>query len=418
MIDLKDTELKKYSFAINVTNKCNLKCEYCLMNAFHKDADYFLDMSIETFKKTIDLIAGGSSNDVYVDLLLTGGEVLLRDPEWLEEAISYAALNLGERASIGIQSNMTLVNKDIIKMLDAYDVNFSTSFDTFEPSNDHRKLSTSQRESLLNTLVNRKNKYGSAPFIMVLNEENIDDFEKNFMKLHDLGISDDFACLKVVNNGDYSVTDIKSFCKKVVNNVYKLSLKYGKMERLLEEDLGFMVETSVARENHLCSCGDCTLNSMTIYPDGSIATCFYNKNYPNWHYSNVHDLKSSIFESRQLDTFRMLRDDLRDIVKSNCTDCPIFDVCEGPCWENEGTLENRKPNPTFCNSRKYTVLYTYNFIMNMTEDEMYEYDEKLFYVLNIDAYDLDKLKSTVESNFKGKYLKLCEEMKFDENIYG
>lgn len=420
MTDFSSTrKLPAYDFVIHLTNRCNLKCEYCFMKGYHKDDAYYINMPWETFTKAIDAIAK-LETERGKSILFTGGEVLLRDKQYLEDCCKYARERLGGSGVVmGIQSNFVNMDDDLLQMFKYYGFSMSSSFDTFVPEKDRRHLTPTQRENILSNLQKLHVELGETGFIMVLHEDNIDDFVDNWNKLAEYGLAQKFACLRVVENGAFEYRDMKGFSKKVVDIVYKHSLKHGKIERLFEEDCGFMVEESTARDHHLCSCGDCTLNSMSIYPDGSVATCFYDKNHPNWHYGNVNNLKpgEDIMVLRACDAYHNLRKELHEITMRNCKDCPILDPCEGPCWETQGTLDTGIVNKSHCDIRKYGLLYTYNFLMSITEDEMFDYTPKMFYILNLDAYDLEGLKNKIETNFKDKYLKLCKELNFDENIY-
>lgn len=413
------SKLPAYDFVIHLTNRCNLSCEYCFMKGYHKDASYFENMSWDTFKHAIDAISRLDTSRGKA-VLFTGGEPLLRDPEFISKCAKYAYETLGGRGiALGLQSNFTRMTDELLDMFKYYGFSMSSSFDTFDRITDRRHFTDEQRENILHHLSRLNVELGTTGFIMVLHEDNIDDFVKNWDMLDTYGLTQRFACLRCVENGQFEYRDMKGFSKKVIDIVYKHSLKHGKIERLFEEDCGFMVEKSTAREHHLCSCGDCTLNSMSIYPDGSVATCFYDKSHPNWHYANVNDLgpEDDILEVRNNDKYKALRKELHEITIRNCSACPIYQTCEGPCWETQGTLDTGIVNKSHCNIRKYGILYTYNFLMKMTEDEMFEYTPKLFYILNLDAYDLDGLKAKLESNFKETYLKLCKELDFDENIY-
>lgn len=420
MIDFSQIDkLPSYDFVIHLTNRCNLKCEYCFMNGYHKDNVYFDNMSWETYTKTIDAIAKVET-DRGKAVLFTGGEVLLRDKEFLDKCCKYAVDHLGGASvTLGLQSNFTLMDDELLEMFKHYGFSMSSSFDTFNPCHDRRHFTDEQRKNILEKLQRLHVEVGETGFIMVLHEDNIDTFIDTWNELEKYGLAQKFACLRVVENGDFEYRDMKAFSKKVIDIVYKHSLKHGKIERLFEEDCGFMVEESTAREHHLCSCGDCTLNSMSIYPDGSIATCFYDKSHPNWHYANINDLgpDDDILKLREGQKYKDLRKELKAITDRNCKDCPILDPCEGPCWETQGTLDTGIVNKSHCDIRKYGLLYTYNFLMKMTEEEMFEYTPKMFYILNLDAYDLDGLKAKIEKNFKDKYLLLCKELNFDENIY-
>lgn len=412
--------MPKVDYVIHLTNMCNLHCEYCLMDDFGRDENYSAPMSWNTYKKTIDAIAISGKDDVGRTVQLTGGEALLRDPEFLEKCCKYAYEHLGgTNVELGLQSNFTRMTDELMEMFIHYEFAMSSSFDTFNESGDRRRLTNEQRDHILSQLQKLQARTGRAGFVMVLHEDNVDTFEDTWYELDRLGLAHGFSCLYAVENSTFEYKDMKLFCKKLVNNVFKFCLKHDKMERLFDETIGFMFKNCHATENQLCSCGDCVSVSMSIFPDGSIGTCFYDKSIDNWHYANIHDLKSGepITKLREVETYAKLRKRLAEITRNNCTGCAIREACVSPCWESAGTLKTGIVNRSNCELRKYSVLYTYNFIMSLTDDSVLDYSDKLFISCNIMDYDIDHLKNQLEHDFKDNYIKLCEELNFDECIY-
>jgi His-Xaa-Ser system radical SAM maturase HxsB len=111
-----------------VTLRCNQKCEYCQVSCEGEDA-YKTDMSPETAKKIIDVIFMSPSPDIKIEF--QGGEPLLNWGTVLS-AVEYAEkknIVAGKHLSFVLCTNLTAMDEDKLRFLNAHKVHVSTSLD-------------------------------------------------------------------------------------------------------------------------------------------------------------------------------------------------------------------------------------------------------------------------------------------------
>lgn len=133
------TELTKVplsTLVVNVTNQCNLSCEYC----YEYGEDKIVDtdngakpkfMNAETARESVEFMLAESGSSDVARLTFFGGETLLNFPV-LEEAIPYArrrAGEMGKRVEFSLTTNATLLQPDIIEFLAENDVGVTVSID-------------------------------------------------------------------------------------------------------------------------------------------------------------------------------------------------------------------------------------------------------------------------------------------------
>ncbi len=132
-----ENELLKYILSnkvrmitLQVTQQCNLKCEYCVysggyLNRGHTNAR----MSFETAKKGIDFLIHNSMDLDRVNVGFYGGEPLL-DFELVKKCILYALeISEGKTVTFSMTTNGTLFTREILEFLSLHDVNIAISLD-------------------------------------------------------------------------------------------------------------------------------------------------------------------------------------------------------------------------------------------------------------------------------------------------
>lgn len=107
------------SITLELTERCNLRCKYCVYSEINKDYRTFgeKDMSIETAKKSIDFLMAHSPSDKKVYIGLYGGEPLLRF-SLIKEIVNYVKNVYSNREVMySMTSNMTLMTEEMAKFL-------------------------------------------------------------------------------------------------------------------------------------------------------------------------------------------------------------------------------------------------------------------------------------------------------------
>ncbi len=124
------------TMVLNVTNQCNLSCEYC----YEYGEDKIVDtengkqpkfMSEETARESVDFMLKESGTNKIAHVTFFGGETLLNFTV-LRKTIAYARQRgeqLGKQVDFSLTTNGTLLKPDIIEFLAENDVGVTISID-------------------------------------------------------------------------------------------------------------------------------------------------------------------------------------------------------------------------------------------------------------------------------------------------
>ncbi|MGL5614682.1 MAG: radical SAM protein [Sarcina sp.] len=122
--NIEDIQMRHVSF--EVTERCNLRCKYCV---YHEGQGGFRefgkqDISLDTMKKTIDLLEKSKEKDIYISFY--GGEPLVRF-DLIKELIEYSNEKLKSKiVHYNMTTNCTLMTKEIAKYLANIENYFTT----------------------------------------------------------------------------------------------------------------------------------------------------------------------------------------------------------------------------------------------------------------------------------------------------
>ena len=129
-------EVPLTTLVVNVTNQCNLACEYC----YEYGEDKIVDtqngqkpkfMSEETAKESVDFMLAASGSNKLARMTFFGGETLMNFPI-LKVAIPYArqrAAELGKQVEFSLTTNATLLQPETIEFLADNDIGVTVSID-------------------------------------------------------------------------------------------------------------------------------------------------------------------------------------------------------------------------------------------------------------------------------------------------
>lgn len=125
---------------LEVTEKCNLRCKYCIYNENHPEFRNFShkDMDIDIAKKAITFLKEHSGDEV-VFLGFYGGEPLM-NYRLVKEVVSFAKNIMGEKKiTFSMTTNATLINEEIADFLASNEFQITISLDgSKEIHNDNR----------------------------------------------------------------------------------------------------------------------------------------------------------------------------------------------------------------------------------------------------------------------------------------
>lgn len=127
------------SITLELTEKCNLRCKYCIYHPSHPEFREFgkRDMNIDTAKKAVDLLHQHSSNAETVYIGFYGGEPLI-NYKVIEEIIPYSKKMFSDKKIIfSLTTNGSLLTPKIAEYFAQEDVNIVFSLDG--PRNIHNE---------------------------------------------------------------------------------------------------------------------------------------------------------------------------------------------------------------------------------------------------------------------------------------
>lgn len=107
------------NITLEVTEKCNLRCNYCIYNPSHPNYREFghRHMTFETAKKAIDFLDKHSSENKEIYIGFYGGEPLLNF-ELIKKCIDYGNAKIKDKNVIySMTTNATLITEDIADFL-------------------------------------------------------------------------------------------------------------------------------------------------------------------------------------------------------------------------------------------------------------------------------------------------------------
>ncbi|MBL4898944.1 MAG: radical SAM protein [Colwellia sp.] len=262
-ITQKVIEVESLSFWVQMTDKCNLACDYCYipsLNSRKKIIDNLFDV---LFRKLIELKEIKS-----VNIKLGGGEPLLCFNEWNEKLLTFKK-NLDKHnitLNVRIISNLTKVDTRIVNYLLENNIQLSVSLDGVKEYHDKNRIfinGNGSYDTVINNIGYVRDK-GLLPSIMTTvtseNTKGVSPIVKEAIK----------------NDTTFRVSDVKgeSLSNQQLDSVFE------EVYELLDEglDKGYPVSKRVVFSDlntHIPKPQPCSMgvNGAAIYLDGSIYFC-------------------------------------------------------------------------------------------------------------------------------------------------
>lgn len=119
------------NITLEVTEKCNLRCKYCIYNTYQNNYRNFgqNDMDFSIAKKSIDYLNKNSSKRDEIYIGFYGGEPLLNFSV-IKESVEYSKKNIkNKKVNYSLTTNATLITKDIAIFLAQNNFNILFSLD-------------------------------------------------------------------------------------------------------------------------------------------------------------------------------------------------------------------------------------------------------------------------------------------------
>lgn len=329
------------------TNYCNMNCKYCFHHAFHSNEN---DMELETLEKLMEITL--KSYEI-VTFIWHGGEPLAMGMDFYKHVVKMQKKYNKNDVKINnrMQTNLTLINKEIAEFLVSNHFGIGSSFDGV-----NNELTRGCSKRILNGRKLLLDAGGNCGFITVVSNFNVDRLIETyeFFKRENANFTIN-PYLSV--NGSASYEHIKLDGRRYTQKVLEFydywlydkicNIKVGYFHRFLEYFLFF--------KKTICTYTSCLGKWVGILCNGDITPC--NRYFPEEYiFGNVNDI-DDISEAFESDGFGIL---LSKSIKrrDKCKECNIYNFCNGGCNNvalNASGIDNN--GGVICESLK--MIYTH-----------------------------------------------------------
>ncbi len=326
----------------NITNKCNLTCSHCYINA-SPDAERPNEQTLEEGKAFIDDVA-----EVGVPLLLfTGGEPLVSKDFW--ELAKYAK---GKGLRTVISTNGVLITKEVAKRLQDVGIQYvGVSLDGFDPAtHDHIRGMKGAYQGAIEGLKNCVEIGLKSGIRVTAHKSNYKEVPDIIDMALDMGVPR-FCLYWLVPSG----RGLEGYLENQLSPEeieWTQNVLYTKANEIDPEKIeiltvdapqdGVYLLNRMREENHpeyenafkllsmtgdSCSAGDRVAN---VDPEGNVYPCQFSQR-PDYLIGNVRETKFSKLwndsDNDVLNRFRAKKENLKGI----CSNCSNMSVCGGGC---------------------------------------------------------------------------------------
>lgn len=365
---------------IKTSNMCNLNCTYCY-NKPHSHESKTID--IETIYK-IRQLAELEKDKIIV--IWHGGEPLLTEYEFYEKAVEILKPVTYE---FGMQTNGTLLTKDMYEKLKKLNINVSISHDGLN-QNKTRGMNNIIENNIKEIFKTKQYKY-EIGLINVINNDTFADMINNYNYFKQLGFK----------NLQYNkVIDEKSNIDKI-NEYIETYTKLFDM--WLEDDDPIIIRNFYERtmniigvSRYMCSYGKhCVTEWLGIEPDGSIYPCdkYYDKTFC---YGNIKkiDSFSEIKNTKQYKKIIEIKKEKENTCKNS--GCEIYDFCYGGCLNRYINRNESIAGTALCKIEKMEFAYLYNKLNSI---DIYKIKNKIFanMLINYGFRNIDMIKGVLQT---------------------
>ena len=326
-----------------MSEECPFRCVYCIH--FANSKHYYNKEKMMTFE------VGKASIDSYIRLMLEkgetdfyinfgGGEPLLNYPV-IAELLPYIKEceklhNI--KIKLGINTNLSLLTKEMAETFIKYDVMIATSLDGTKEGNDKVRLSknlSGTYDSIIRGFnILKELGHPLDGFAMTVTEANLSDVDTEIIDwASSLGMTEvriDIDVVGIVNSPMSEVierlTRVREYARKKGISVIGFWSRPAENLGLIpeEEDVGF--------------CGGERGNSLCVAPSGQVFPCGYS-NYLLGNYQEIPTIHNNYAYAKLLEN--------RDLKSQpeKCKKCPIFGFCRGGCLitkeANQGSTDKQ-----------------------------------------------------------------------------
>lgn len=322
-------------FEITVT--CNLSCDYCYAEVAKPEQRGDL-YPMEVYRRAIEILARHSRRP-HLEIIFHGGEPLLENASWYEEACEFTQStfdNHDKTCEFGLQSNLTLLQQEHVDVFVKYGVKVGTSLDG--PKEIHDAI-RGRFDKTVNNLARLREAGVFSGAIAVLHHHNWEQVPDIYDTFHSLGIGAfhlNVASAVGHGVGMIPLTEDQIF-RVLCDNFTSLQQHEGAIveTRLLEklrrhtappQTADFL--TQLRCDNPFCHAG---INMVIFRADGEIYPCGCagtSGNLQNYLLGNI--TSPQLCKADYLDRLKEFHRKT-DKYENECRSCPARFVCEHGC---------------------------------------------------------------------------------------
>lgn len=323
----------------NTTERCNLRCSYCMVNkgTYHGD-NTKISLEPEDYDRTYDFMFRNYPKGTTF-VCFFGGEPMLR-----KEEIKYAVRELEKRNAeknlpaprYSIITNGTLMDDEILEFMDEHHMYMSVSIDGYKEIHDSARVFANGKgsyDNIADNLEKLKERGREFPLYAeaTVHKEHIiksgEDKRKGgyeFVKrLYDLGF--DAVYVFPVESDDESISidsvpfsDLRDFFYGVYDYYMELLLDENPKAKAPGHFIGLFGNILGKRQNRTCNAGSSTI---FVNPQGDVYPChlLYNAKYQK--IGNIHE---GLISQERMETIFHENDKERIAA---CKTCPNRTLC-------------------------------------------------------------------------------------------
>jgi len=349
---------------ITPTQECNLSCRYCYIPSTHKKKWVSKEIVETTFKKILN------ADTKEVSIIWHGGEPLLMDLDFFRESLDLEKrLNKRDiKIKNNIQTNATLINRDIAYFLKKNNFEVGISLDGPKDVHDCNRIYSDGRGSFddvmkgISILRERDIPFG---IISILNKKSINREKEIYKTIREAGANR--ARVNLYSSAgkgkiykDYLELSPKEV-SKILINFYDIWTKDNDGNFMLSPFKN-IVDSMFTGKSNLCEYqGGCNLNILVVDMYGDLYSCGRFFGIKKYKIGSI--LKDSLKDIQQSNFSKML-DERKRRIEEIC-DCEYFKFCRGGCayesLDNRGSFNEKT---LYCESRKELFAHIYNDIKN------------------------------------------------------
>ena len=335
---------KVKALSLIMSEECPFRCVYCIH--FANSKHYYNKekmMTLEVAKASIDnylrLMIENGESDFYINF--GGGEPLLNYPLIVEilHYIKECEVSHDIKIKLGINTNLSLLTKEMAETFIEYGVEIATSLDGTKEGNDKVRLSK-DLSGTYDSIIRGFNIFKDLGhpldgFAMTVTEANLSDIDTEIIDwASSLGMKEVRIDIDVVGIVNSPMSEVIKRLTRVRKYAAGKGISVIGFWSRSAENLGLTPE-----KEDIGFCGGERGNSLCVAPSGQVFPC----GYSNYQLGNYNDIPT-IYND---DAYTKLLEN-RDLKQQpeKCKDCPIFGFCRGGCLITKEANQNSTEKQT------------------------------------------------------------------------